>query len=381
MGSTGNNQSATELRATERGAAIERVVLARICMRVIHLMNHCRFGHGNVHAGVDLACAQAARGDVVCFASGGGEFAPFLEANKVRHVVIDQENRRPSDVFRMTRQLQRLVREFKPDILHAHMMTGAAIGWLVGRLNNIKLVATAHNAFEKHAVIMRLADRIVAVSQGSAEELIRRGFPRKRMRVVLNGNRGAVRRDFFPRQTYSLKHPNIGSIGGLHERKGIPDLINAFAAIALQHPAATLYIAGDGPSRREYETLAAASPGAGQIKFLGEVRDTKSFFESIDIFALSSHSEPFGLVITEAREGGCAVVATNVGGVPEAVGVGRGILVPPREPDLLAQAFSTLLDSPDELQRMRALASEDLDQWNIDRVAADYNAVYLDALK
>ncbi len=350
-------------------------------MRIIHLMNHCRFGHGNVHAGVDLACAQAARGDTVCFASADGEFSPLLESSGVRFALIDQENRRPSDILRMTGQLQRLVRDFKPDILHAHMMTGAAIGWLVGRLNNVKLVATAHNAFEGHAVIMRLADRIVAVSQGSADELLRRGFPRQRMRVVLNGTRGAVRRDFFPRQTYSLEHPNVGSIGGLHERKGIPDLINAFAAIASQYPAATLYIAGDGPSRLDYEALAAASTEAGRIKFLGEVRDTKAFFKSIDIFALPSHSEPFGLVVTEAREGGCAVVATNVGGAPEAVGEGRGILVPPRRPDMLGRALSTLLGDPDELRRMRALASENLDQWNVERVAADYNSVYVDALK
>ena len=201
------------------------------------------------------------------------------------------------------------------------------------------------------------------------------------MRVVLNGTRGAVRRDFFPRQTYALEHPNVGSIGGLHERKGIPDLINAFASIAPQHPAARLYIAGDGPSRFEYESLAATSEAAEQIRFLGEVRDTKAFFESIDIFALPSHSEPFGLVVTEAREGGCAIVATNVGGVPEAVGAGRGILVPPRRPDALAHAFTTLLDNPDELRRMRALAGENLDQWNVDRVASDYNAVYVDALK
>jgi glycosyltransferase involved in cell wall biosynthesis len=350
-------------------------------MRIIHLMNHCRFGHGNVHAGVDLACAQVSRGDVVCIASGDGEFAPLLESNGVRFAMIDQEHRRLSDVMRMTGELQRLVHDFKPDILHAHMMTGAAIGWLVARLNNVNLVATAHNAFERHVVIMRLADRIVAVSQGSADELLRRGFPKKRMRVVLNGTRGAARREFFPRQTYSLQHPNIGSIGGLHDRKGIPDLINAFAAIAPQNPTATLYIAGDGPSRLDYEALAASSAGAGQIEFLGEVRDTKAFFQNIDIFALPSHSEPFGLVITEAREGGCAVVATNVGGIPEAVGAGRGILVPPRRPDQLAHALSTLLGDPDELRRLRALASENLDQWDVERVAVDYNSVYLDALK
>jgi glycosyltransferase involved in cell wall biosynthesis len=166
----------------------------------------------------------------------------------------------------------------------------------------------------------------------------------------------------------------------LHERKGIPDLINAFAATAPQSPPATLYIAGDGPSRLDYEALAAASGAADHIKFLGEVRDTKAFFDSIDIFALPSHSEPFGLVITEAREGGCAVVATNVGGVPEAVGAGRGILVPPRRPDRLAEALSTLLGDPDELRRMRALASENLEQWNVARVAEDYNSVYEDAL-
>ena len=350
-------------------------------MRVIHLINHCRMGHGNVHAAVDLACAQAARGDTVCFASGDGEFVPLLTANGVRHVLINQESRRVREVAKMLWALQKLVREVRPNVLHAHMMTGAVIGWLVCRMSGLKLVTTVHNAFERHASLMTLADRIVAVSQGSFNELLRRGFPQRKMRVVLNGTYGAVRRDFFPRETFVVEHPNIGSIGGLHARKGIPDLIEAFNVVVARGAQAHLYIAGDGPARGEYEALAAASGAANLIHFLGEVRDTKSFYNAIDIFALASHADPGALVVTEARVGGCAIVATDVGGSAEALCDGAGLLVPPRRPDLLANALWTLLHDPLELSRMRALAGENLEQWSVDRVAADYDSVYQETLR
>jgi glycosyltransferase involved in cell wall biosynthesis len=350
-------------------------------MRIIHLMNHCGLGHGNVHAGVDLACAQAARGDMVWFASGHGEFVPLLTANGVHHVLIDQRRRKISSVVNMLWALRKLVREVRPDIIHAHMMTGAIIGWLVGRISGVKLVTTVHNAFERHAVLMTVADRVVAVSQGSANELLKLGFPRQKLRVVLNGTHRAIRRDFFPQERFAMRHPSVGSMSGLHARKGIPDLIEAFTIVAARSAEVFLYIAGDGPSRAEYETMAAASDAADRIRFLGEVRDTKSFYGSIDIFVLNSHADPGALVVTEARVAGCAIVATDVGGSAEALSGGAGMLVPPRRPDLFADALLSLLEHPEKLERMKRLASQNLEQWSVDRVAADYDSVYREALQ
>lgn len=346
-------------------------------MRVIHLMNHCRFGHGNVHAAVDLACAQTARGDAVCIASGHGEFEPLLEANGIAFAPIDQEHRTPPALARAMWRLHRLVRRFRPDILHAHMMSGAVLGALESRIARVPLVTTVHNAFDRHSILMRVGDRVIGVSDAVSDIMVARGVPRAKVRTVLNGTLGAPRRDFFPAETYDTARPNIGSLGGLHERKGIADLIDAFAIVGAAHPTARLDIFGDGPDRAAYEQRAAALPVHDRIRFWGEVRDTKSALRATDIFALPSHAEPFGLVLTEAREAGCAIVATDVDGVPQVLDYGAaGQLVPPHDPPAMAAAILSLLTDPARLADAKAAAARNLDRWTVDRVAADTDAVY-----
>ena len=349
-------------------------------MRVINLMNHCMFANGNVHAAVDLACAQADRGDAVCVASAGGEFVELLARHGVKHAYIDQDRRNPLTVPQMTFQLHRLVRSFRPDVLHAHMMTGAVIGWAVGAVTRTPLVTTVHNAFEPHAILMGLGRLVVGVSEAAAERMAERGVPRRRLRFVLNGTLGAARRDFYPRQPVTLGSPNVVTISAQHGRKGMPDMIEAFNLVASRTPQVQLYVVGDGPDRPVYEALAAASPAADRIHFLGQLRDTKSFLEAGEIFLLASHDEPFGLVLIEAREAGCAIVATEVGGIPEALDQGAaGLLVPPRRPDELARAVLRLLEDRAQFDRLRAAARANLERWTVERVAADYGRIYAEA--
>ena len=87
-------------------------------LRVIHLINHCRFGHGNVHAAVDLACAQAASGDEVAVASGPGELKPLLGQTRVGYFALNQESRKPAAVLGMIRGLRKVMADFRPDIIH-----------------------------------------------------------------------------------------------------------------------------------------------------------------------------------------------------------------------------------------------------------------------
>jgi glycosyltransferase involved in cell wall biosynthesis len=262
------------------------------------------------------------------------------------------------------------------------MMTGAILGAIESRLSGVPLVTTVHNAFERHAILMRLGDRVIAVSDAVGDAMVARGVPRRKIRTVLNGTLGAPRRDFFPAEIYDTARPSIGSLGGLHERKGVADLIEAFAIIAAAAPDVVLNIFGDGPDRTAYERQAAALAAHDRIRFWGEVRDTKSALRSTDIFALPSHAEPFGLVLTEAREAGCAIVATNVDGVPQVLDYGAaGILVPPREPSAMAAAILSLLTDAGHLTRAKAAAHRDLARWSVDRVAAETDAVYLDVIQ
>ena len=133
-------------------------------MRILHLLNHTHRMNGHVHAAVDLSCAQIKLGHSAAVASGGGDFDALLAANNVETMLIDHE-RRPATLLKSLNSLYRLVRKWRPDIVHAHMMTSALLAWPVCKLARIPLVTTVHNEFQKSAVLMGLGTRVIGSGQ------------------------------------------------------------------------------------------------------------------------------------------------------------------------------------------------------------------------
>lgn len=351
-------------------------------MRVLHLSNHCNINNGNVHAAVDLACAQSARGYAVFFASGGGDYVDLLEREGVRHIIFNQSLRASRNLVGKLVEYRRLLKACSPDIVHAHMMSGAFLAGLGRALHRAHVVTTVHNAFEPHAVLMFLGERVVAVSERSRAELARKAFfNRSALRTVLNGTVGAVRRDYYPPETYSLRRPSVVTLCGMHDRKGVQDLLRGFDAAASLCGEAHLYIAGEGPHRAKYEALARTLAAADRIHFVGGVRDTRAFLSEADVFVLASHAEPFGLVLLEAREAGCAMIATEVDGIPEALDGGKaGVLVRPHCPGEIAAVLTELLATPSALEAGKQRSRLDRRRWSVDRVVENYEAIYLDLL-
>ena len=153
-------------------------------------------------------------------------------------------------------------------------------------------------------------------------------------------------------------------VGRLAEKKGVEYLIRAFPHVLARHPDARLAVVGDGPCRRELETLssqlglsdrvrfAGAQPPAELPRFYGGSR----LFVGPSVVTRGGDTESFGLVFVEAMAADCPVVGTTVGGIPDVVIHGRtGLLVEPRSPAALAAAINGLLDSPAEAEKMGAL--------------------------
>jgi glycosyltransferase involved in cell wall biosynthesis len=162
--------------------------------------------------------------------------------------------------------------------------------------------------------------------------------------------------------------------------KGLSDLICAFSMLADRKPEPHLYILGHGVDRLEFERQAAASPLSDRILFCGFVADPGAYLKSADIFVLASHREGFGLALAEARSSGCAIVASNVGGIPEVLDGGKaGILVPPHSPELLANALSDLLENPEKRELLRSKAASNLEWLSCQRTATETIAVYDEA--
>lgn len=346
-------------------------------INVFHLANHCRLGHGNVHAAVDIACVQANRGDTVYFGGESGELHDLLVQEGVKFIDLPQRSHDPSVLLRSLMKLVQIIRRDQIDIVHAHMMSGAVLGYLATRVTRAKLVTTIHNSFDRHSVIMRLGDRIVAVSAAELAKMIGRGFPAARLTSIVNGPLGGARELYFHGgQRLDLPHPNVTTVCGLHARKGVDYLMEAFRLIQAETPC-FLNIVGDGPDRTRLEAVAAASGFGDRIVFHGSLSNPRQILAESDIFVLASLAEPFGLVNVEARSMGCAVVATAVGGVVEALdGGAAGTLVPPADARALGRAISDLLRDPDKLRKARARAGQNLERFKVERLYEEYRSVY-----
>jgi glycosyltransferase involved in cell wall biosynthesis len=163
----------------------------------------------------------------------------------------------------------------------------------------------------------------------------------------------------------------------MYKRKGIQDLIAAFDEIASNHSAVNLYLVGDGPDREEFEAQAQASLASDRIHFEGFQSEPQRYLLSTDIFVLASHRDPCPLVISEAREAGCAIVASNVDGIPELLANGEaGILVSPGSYEALAQALISLLKSPETVSELKKNSTKTLDCLTVNRVCEETLAVY-----
>ena len=350
--------------------------------RVIHILKHCGYANGNVHVAVDLACVQARAGYAVTFVSGGGTFEEMLARHGVRHIIMPQQIANPLRMVRSILDFIRFCRSERPEIIHAHMTAGAIIGYAASRFTGIPLVTTVHNSFDPQSVFMRLGRRIVAVSHAERDHLIRNGCDPDTVAVVVNAPAGSPRQDYLKNdRDIALAHPCIAVICALHRRKGVFDVIEAFASLASRFPDWCLTIAGEGPDRAELEAMVAARGLSDRIVFLGFVADPRTVFEQADIFVLASYADPGSLSIGEARAAGCAIVATAVGGTSEMLEHGRaGRLVQPGAPQQIALQLRHLMSDPDARSVLRAHARAGAEQFDVSVLVRRYQDVYDRAL-
>ncbi|HMI58210.1 MAG TPA: glycosyltransferase family 4 protein, partial [Gemmatimonadaceae bacterium] len=346
-------------------------------LHIVHLLNElAQLGNGIVNVAIDLAVEHARAGHHVTVAAPDGAYAELLRANGVQHFLLE-----PSGGVRPLTAMFKLrgfIKRSGTQIVHAHMMKGAVIGRLACTGTKARLVTTVHNSWQRHAVLMRLGHRVIAVSDAVRSDMIERGVPANRIETVLNGTIGTLRAPAgVPPVPVTLNHPNVVTVAGMYVRKGIADLIEATAMVRERVPTVTTYILGDGPDRAHFEQLARERGIGGSVVFLGFRADAELVMKQADVFVLASHADPNPLVIPEARAAGLPIVATRVDGIPESLDGGdAGLLVPPHAPDALANAIAGLLLAPEQRSRLRAAALRNLERLTVRRMAGETLDVY-----
>jgi glycosyltransferase involved in cell wall biosynthesis len=233
------------------------------------------------------------------------------------------------------------------------------------------------------ALAFRWCDSIVCNSRAAAERLIEHGFSERKLAVIGNGlppEAFAVTAPALPRRPGVLR---VGMIAGMRARyKNHAGLLGAAAILGKRIPNLEFLLVGDGPLRPELE-LAVSNLGlSGQVRFLGERRDIPALLASMDVTVLPSFSEGLSNVILESMAAGVPVVAARVGGNPELVVEGAGLLVPPKDDEALAAALGKLLADQALRERFaRNARRHAVDNFTLDRMRRRCEDLYANLLE
>jgi glycosyltransferase involved in cell wall biosynthesis len=272
----------------------------------------------------------------------------------------------PRTVARLVRE----IREFRPDVLHAHDYKTNVLGVLLGRWFGIPVMTTMHGYVSRGGRLevyyrldrwaLRRMDYVVAVSEDLYE--VARDLPVPAARLALVPN--AIDAEQFSRRSplaaakaragIDPRHFVIGAVGRLAEEKGFDVLIGAVDQLLRRGRDVELMIVGEGQQRPRLEALAAQLGRAPQVRLLGHRADLRGLYEAMDVFALSSLREGLPNVLLEAMALEVPVVATRVSAVPRVIhDGGNGLLVEPGSADQLALALDRLLADQGLRDRLR----------------------------
>jgi glycosyltransferase involved in cell wall biosynthesis len=192
-------------------------------------------------------------------------------------------------------------------------------------------------------------DAVIAISEEVRKVLIMGGVPEALIEVVPSGIdfapfREVTERDFLRREFgFAPDDFLVGIVAQLEDHKGHKDLIDAAKVIKDHAPKVKIIIVGEGSLRMELDRQVRDLSVDDVVYFLGFREDVPRILASIDLFVLSSRMEGLGSSLMDAMASRLPVVATQAGGIPEVV-IHRetGLLVPPRDPQALAQAILKL---------------------------------------
>jgi glycosyltransferase involved in cell wall biosynthesis len=193
-----------------------------------------------------------------------------------------------------------------------------------------------------------------AISDGTADDLVRRGIAREHVTVI---HPGVSFDHYTPMASERATHPTFAYVGRLKKYKGVDLVIRGFAR--LSDPSATLEIAGAGDFRPALEALAASLDLGARVRFLGFISEEEklALLRRAWAVALASPKEGWGLTNVEAEACATPVVASNSPGIRESVRDGEtGFLVPHGDIEALAVAFRRLSASRDLVTTMGAKA-------------------------
>ncbi len=300
-----------------------------------------------------------------------GYLAPALRAAGIAVEVMPSLQRAiaPAPDLATVRALRRRIRALQPALVHTHSTKAGLLGRLAAWSCGVPVIHTAHAwsfsdglswarkswAIPVEAAAGRLTDRFITVSEADREVGTRWHVARDaQVRVIHNGVPDVADR---AQPGAAVERPVIAMVARMAPPKDHALMLTALARVSA--PCALWFI-GDGPDRPRLEAQAAALGLGDRVRWLGVRADVPALLAQAHVFALVSRQEGFPLSILEGMRAGLPVVASEVGGVAEAVRDGdNGALVPRGDAAALARALDRLVADPGLRARQGAAARAD----------------------
>jgi len=332
---------------------------------------------------------------IICCLNHKGRFASRLEQGDVKVIEL---NKGPAIDFLIIPKLIKVMRRYKIDIVHTHLWTADFWGRIAAKLAGIPIIiSTAHNVdiwkpklflwFDR--VLSKSTDKIIAVSKKVRLFYIEKaGIEKDKLITIYNGvaskKTGIEAGDRLKKRKeldLGSKDKIIAVIGRLVEQKGHIYFLEAMKKISSEIPKLKALIIGDGPLKNRLMDKARELGLEGKVIFTGIREDISEILPLIQFLVMPSLYEGLPIVALEAMAQGKPIIATEVGGIPEAVLHNKtGILVPPGNPSLLAESIIQLTESC-ELRKSFGKEAKKLvrEQFDLKQMLKHTQAIYDEA--
>jgi GalNAc-alpha-(1->4)-GalNAc-alpha-(1->3)-diNAcBac-PP-undecaprenol alpha-1,4-N-acetyl-D-galactosaminyltransferase len=313
-----------------------------------------------------------------------GATPPFYDLDsRIKHLSLDLAGESKNAVAALRNNLRRVlslrsaIRESKPDCVISFLDQVNVLTLLATRGLKIPVIVMEQTYPPSHHIGRAwnlLRNRIYPVAAqvvGATARTLSNFSPRIQSRacVIHNPVLPPPLIDKRPAKKL-LDRPALLAVGRLDMHKGYDLLLEAFARLKDRHPTWTLTILGEGPSRRELETLGQRLGFADRVRFLGSVSNPYDFFAQADIFVMASRYEGFPLALCEAMACGLPVIATDCPSGPKEIirdGV-DGVLVPNEDVEALTSAINGLIEDEAKRQRLSSRAPDVIERFGLEKV-------------
>ncbi len=324
----------------------------------------------------DLACEATARGFLPVVASG--ENGLLTRRLKELGIATKQLPSLARDVsifkdFRSFFEIFRLVQKIRPAVIHVNSSKAGGIGALAARLaSSACIVFTVHGLpqnedrswLPKKIIVLLtwltalLSHRVIAITNGDAEQLRRQPFLRKKIHYIPNGI-AYVGKDRDRARALIVSHISdtnaqeklaggiwIGTVAELTRNKGHQYALEALVTLSNRYPNIVYVVVGDGELSPEYKLFVEEHDLQNHVFFTGFIPDAAELYSAFDIYLASSIKEGLPYTIIEAMSSGVPIVASRVGGIPDVIMHGiSGHLIVIHSSDAIVEALTHILEN------------------------------------